>query len=62
MKKLFHFVFWTIVVLLIINIFWWGIYNGSGHKIPEKTNLIFRNNSVVLIFMALIFYMLKRKS
>jgi len=61
MRKVFKIVFWISLLLLVINLFWWGIFTGSGHKIPEKTKLFFRNNSIILIIVCIFSLIIKSR-
>lgn len=66
MRKIAHVLKWVCLVLLLINLFLWGLYNASGHKIPTETNVFFRNNFFLLMFilvaiMAGLFFLNEKK-
>lgn len=61
MKIVLKIFYWIAMVLLVVNLLLWGLYNGSGHKIPESTNAFFRNNSICLFISVIILYFINRK-
>ena len=61
MKIILKILYWIIILLLVLNLLLWGIYNGSGHKIPEETNDFFKNNSIYLFISVIILYVINHK-
>ncbi|RWU07748.1 hypothetical protein [Pedobacter chitinilyticus] len=66
MKKIAQGLKWACIVLLLINLLLWGLYNASGHQIPTETNVFFRNNFFLLTFILAIsmvglFFLKKKK-
>ena len=49
----------TLIIFLIVNLFFWMIYHSSGHKIPLETDLTF--GFVSLFFVLIIFFLHLKK-
>ena len=53
MKFLLQILRFIVIILLILDLFLGGIANGSGHKIPFKTNLFVIVTAIILTFVIL---------
>ena len=67
MMKLLYVVKWICLVLILVNLFFWGLYSASGHRIPVETNFFFRNNLFYLLLglvtiIAIQFYLSKKNT
>ena len=49
-------------VILVLNTFIWLIAQGSGHRIPVKTNLIFGTTSFIFLILVILTIYLGRKN
>ncbi|MDZ7897987.1 MAG: hypothetical protein U5N85_08160 [Arcicella sp.] len=61
MKTVIFFAKVLVIVLLILNLFFWLLAHGSGHKIPPKTDWSFGISSLVLLGLAFLLNFVRKK-
>jgi hypothetical protein len=61
MQKVLVFVKAVLLILLGINLFMWMVFNGSGHKIPVKTNWTFAVVSLIIAAVLLVVIVIKKR-
>ena len=62
MKVVLNIILFILILLAIVDLFIWLAANGSGHKIPDKTNKDFLITFLVLSFLIGIVFWIKRIS
>ncbi len=50
------------ILLLILNVFFWLLAHGSGHKIPSKTDWSFGISSIILLGLAFLLNFIGKKN
>jgi uncharacterized membrane protein YphA (DoxX/SURF4 family) len=61
MKTAIFFTKILVIILLILNVFFWLLAHGSGHKIPSKTDWSFGISSLILLGLAFLLNFTLRK-